>query len=106
MSEAGASTLRMKLEGEFTIYRASELKCELMAALDGARSLEIDVSAVTEIDCAGIQLLMLAKRVAAQRQQSLRLTCRSEAVTEALTLLDLVPHFGDSIDVPAAPPSR
>jgi anti-anti-sigma factor len=94
----------LRLDGELTIYRAAELKAELMAALDGAPTLELDLSAVTEIDCTGIQLLMLAKRVAANRQRGLRLTRHSPAVIEALMLLDLVPQLGDAIELPAAAP--
>jgi anti-sigma B factor antagonist len=102
MSATQAHAARLQLEGELTIYRAAELKVQLMVALDGAPTLELDLSAVTEIDCTGIQLLMLAKRLAANRQRALRLTRHSPAVIEALMLLDLVPQFGDAIEVPMA----
>jgi anti-anti-sigma factor len=77
----------VRIEGEFTIYRAAELKPVLLVGGEGA--LEIDLADVTEIDTAGVQLLLLAQREARAVSRPFRLAAASPAVTEALALLGL-----------------
>jgi anti-sigma B factor antagonist len=93
----------LRIEGEMTIYRAAELKETLMTALEHPAGLEIDLSGVTEIDSAGIQLLLLAKRSTTANQRPLRLIGHSSAVTDAFDLLNLVGYFGDPIVIPSLP---
>jgi anti-anti-sigma regulatory factor len=45
-----------------TIYQAQAQKEQLLAALAATEHLELDLSAVTEMDTAGLQLLLLLKR--------------------------------------------
>jgi anti-sigma B factor antagonist len=91
----------LRLDGELTIYRAVELKAELLEALEAApAALEVDLSGVSEIDSAGVQLLMLAKRRAQALQRALRLVGHSAAVVEVFELLDLAAFFGDPLVVP------
>jgi anti-sigma B factor antagonist len=88
----------LRLEGELTIYRAAELKVQWLAAVEApssAPTLTFDLSEVTEIDSAGVQLLLLAQRSAAQRQRTLRLVGLSAATQEVFALLDLGAHFGE-----------
>ncbi len=87
------------IEGEMTIYRAGELKQTLLAALDQPAALEIDLSAVTEMDTAGLQLLILTKKMAQSKQQDLNLVAHSAAVLEVFELLNLVEHFGFTLSV-------
>lgn len=88
---------RLRIDGEMTIYRAAELKEVLLAALAQAAVLELDLSAVTEIDGAGVQLLMLADKTAQQAQRRLRVAEISPAVREVFALLDLANRFsGDT----------
>jgi len=89
--------LRIALEGELTIYRAADLKVEVLEALRKTPVLEIDLSGVTELDTAGLQVLMLAKQTAAADQRELRLLQHSPAVMEILQMLDLVAFFGDAV---------
>lgn len=97
-----ANTLR--IEGEFTIFRAAELKHTLFAAQPFT---EIDLSAVTELDSAGLQLLMLAKKTALAQGRELRLIGHSEAVIEVFELLNVSGYFGDPVVMgsPAKPSS-
>jgi len=95
------STSPLRIEGELTIYRAAELKDTLLAAIAANDTLEIDLSAVEEFDTAGVQLLMLAKRVATTTGHTLRLTGHSAPVLDVFELLDLSQHFGDPIVLPA-----
>lgn len=85
------------IEGELSIYRAAELKEALLAAVNRSPCLEVDLAGVTEIDTAGVQLLMLAKRSAAQLQRQVRLVSHSPAVMEVFALLDLAAWFGDPL---------
>lgn len=77
----------LHIEGEMTIYRAAELKRELLAALDQASTLELDLSKVTDIDGAGIQLLILAMRTAREQGVALHTVDHSAAVREVFALL-------------------
>lgn len=94
-----AESTVLRLDGEVTIYRATELRELLFEPFRGAGAasspIEIDLSAVSEIDCAGIQLLMQAKKTAQQRRRELRMTGHSPAVVEAFELLNLGGYFGD-----------
>ena len=92
-----AATVSLALAGELTIYRAAELKAELLEAVRRDAELEIDLSGVTELDTCGVQLLMLAKRCAQEQGGSLRLTGHSPAVLDAFELFDLAGWFGDPL---------
>lgn len=99
----------LRIEGELTIYRAAEFKQTLLDAVAGAAVLELDLSGVTDIDTAGLQLLMLAKKTAQAAQRELRLVAHSPAVTDLFELLNLAAFFGDPLVIAsrakAAPPS-
>lgn len=84
----------LRIEGDMTIYRAAEWKSVLLTPFE---TLDVDLSAVGEIDCSGIQLLMLAKKTAQQRQCEIRMIALSPAVVEAFDLLNLAGYFGDQI---------
>jgi anti-sigma B factor antagonist len=87
-----------KLAGDWSIYRAAELQAALQAALAQAGdTLELDLSGVTELDTAGVQLLMTAKRQAQAQSRSLRLFGHSAAVLDVFDLLNLGPYFGDPL---------
>lgn len=83
-----------RIEGELTIFRALELKQALLA--DPA-PLEIDLSGVTDIDTAGVQLLMLAKKTAQAARRELRLVAHSPAVIEVFELLNVAAYFDDPL---------
>ena len=84
----------IRLDGELTIYRAAELKPMLLPLPAGEGAVEIDLSGVDEIDTAGVQLLLLARREAQGLERELKLVGRSRAVDDALTLLNLQAEFG------------
>ena len=84
----------LTLEGELTIFRAAQLKPLL---LEDPRPLVIDLSGVTEIDTAGVQLLMQAKKMALQSQASLSLVACSPAVMDVLEIFNLLSYFEVSL---------
>ena len=87
----------LPLEGGLTIYSANEHLQLLMQALACDVEVELDLGAVDELDCAGLQLLILTKQEAARMNCALRLTNHSPAVIEAFELSGLGTFFGDPI---------
>lgn len=100
-TDAAAGHATLRIEGELTIYRAAELKDVLLEALKARRALEVDLSEVSEIDTAGVQLLMMAKQAAREQGAELHLVRHSPAVLDVFELLDLAAHFGDPLLVAA-----
>ena len=82
------------IEGEFTIFQAMELK---PALLPSTPLTTIDLSAVSEIDTAGVQLLMVAKMHAAANDCVLKLVGHSPAVLDVFELLNVAAFFGDPL---------
>lgn len=101
----------LPLSGELTIYRATELRQTLLAALaepmtdpDG---LALDLSGVTELDSAGLQLLLSARLSASTAGRSLDFLNPSPAVVHVWQMLGLPtpdhPHTLGSVHYPARP---
>jgi anti-sigma B factor antagonist len=93
----GIGITRIAIDGELTIYRAADLKATVLEALAKARVLEVDLAGVTELDTAGLQVLMLAKNAAAADGRELRLLNHSPAVVEIVEMLNLGAFFGDAL---------
>lgn len=82
----------LAVEGELSIYRAAELKPVLLEhAMRGA---PVDLSAVTLLDTAGLQLLLLAARCAREQGRTLHLAGVSHAVRELVGRLGLATELG------------
>ncbi len=87
----------LKLQGEMTIYNATAMKTSILAALKKYKEVKIDLAKINEMDSAGLQLLLLAKREAAIQRKSLRLINHSDAALEIINLYQMAEHFGDPI---------
>lgn len=96
-----AKLRRLALEGELNIYAVATLKDKLLAPIDSGAEVEMDLARVSDIDSAGLQLLILAKRHAATHGASLRLVGHSRPVQELLELYNLAAWFGDPLVIPA-----
>lgn len=94
---------RFAIQGEMTIYRAAELKQSLIEHIQIHSDVEIDLAQVSEIDSAGLQLLILAKLEVAARNKDLRFENHSPAVMEILDLSDLAGFFGDPVVITSQP---
>ena len=88
---------RIAIDGEMTIYRAADLKLLLLESLRKTQVLEVELSGVTELDTAGLQVLMMTKQTARADQRVLRLMRHSPAVVEIFEMLDLGAFFGDAL---------
>jgi anti-sigma B factor antagonist len=103
-SERNDGRLTLHPEGEMTIYHAAALKAPLLAALAQSDEVEFDLSAVSELDTSGVQLLMLMKREAVAAGKAFELSGHSPAVLEVFELLGLGGWFGDPQVLPAGAP--
>lgn len=74
---------------ELTIYEAAALHQSLAAALMSPESILLDLSQVSEFDCAALQVLLWAQGEAKRLGRSLALCTPSEAVCAYLTLIGL-----------------
>jgi len=77
----------MRVEGEMTIYRAAELKPGLLDTVREHAAPRLDLSAVTEFDSAGLQLLLVARQEAARLGKRLAVSAASSAVRDVCALL-------------------
>lgn len=87
----------LRLQGEVTIYRAGELAQQVLTAVRRQRCSRIDLSEVTELDTAGIQILLMARRLASAGEIPLQVVNPSECVRDVLSLCNLA-HL---VDAPA-----
>ena len=83
-----------RLSGALTIYEVSEVQNQLHNFCVTGDELTLDLAGVTELDSAGLQLLMALRQYLGSK---LVLQQHSQAVIEMLDLYQLVPFFGDVI---------
>lgn len=95
-NSAGKSFLN--LAGEMTIYDAENIRKSVMdAVFNEPARIEINLSAVEEVDTCGMQILMLAKRESQRLGKELVLTAHSAAVRELMDVFNLAEYFGDPV---------
>lgn len=87
----------LHIEGDMTVRTAAALKKDLIKHIAKPGEREIVLTDVSEMDTAGIQLLLLAKREAARHNATLRLTGHSPAVLGVIDTYNLAAYFGDPI---------
>jgi anti-anti-sigma factor len=85
------------IEGEMTIYSAAQTKEKLLSAMAACNEIELNLAHVSEIDAAGLQLLALAKREAADSNKPLHFVAHSKAILDMLDLCNLAGVFGDPV---------
>lgn len=105
MTSSPSEPCRLVLEGDLTIYHAAELKPQLLAALEQCNPLELDLAGVAEIDAAGLQLLLMAKRQAQASGRRLVIAGHSAAVLEVFGLCNVESFFGDPVMLRAEEPA-
>jgi anti-anti-sigma factor len=89
----------LAIAGEFNIFTAAETKTRLLEVIqrEEATDVEIDLSEVTEIDSAGLQLMVLAKREGTSLGRTVRFTGHSACVLDLIDLCGLSGFFGDPL---------
>jgi len=91
---------QISVADEMTIYTAAEQKQKLLGYLHDCDEIELDLAGVTEMDSAGLQILMLLKNESQRTDKEVRIIQHSQPVIEVLELLNLAKHFGDPIVIP------
>lgn len=81
--------LVLKLSDELTIYGAATLQARLQGLLSSGDDIVLDLADVCELDCAGVQLLLLLQRECQALHRRLRVSALSAAAREVLDLLNL-----------------
>lgn len=94
-------TGRVTITEALTIYQANAQKEALLGSVERHAEIELDLSRVAEIDTAGIQLLMLAKRECQKRGKTLAIVAHSPAVHELMDFYNIAGFFGDPLVIPA-----
>ncbi len=93
----------ISLRGELDIYAAATVRQRLLPLLAEHPLIELQLAEVSEIDTAGVQILLAAKLMSQRAGHTLRLAGHSPAVVAALELCGLLPYFGDPvIEFPAS----
>ncbi|MBI1174651.1 MAG: STAS domain-containing protein [Sideroxydans sp.] len=95
--ERERNLVRLSPEGELTIYHVAELKAELLSGMQDDPEVEIKLSAVSEMDTAGFQLLVFLKREAIRSGKTLRLVAHSQATLEVIDSYNMASYFGDPV---------
>lgn len=92
---------RLSLCDDLSIYHALEQKATLLDALDRADDLELDLLQVSEIDTAGLQLLILLKKEAQRAGKRLSIVAHSQPVRAVIDFCNLAAELGDPLLIPA-----
>jgi anti-anti-sigma factor len=80
----------LRVNGEMTIYRATEVAQTLFASVHAhAGHVNLDLSEVTEFDTAGLQLVLMARRMVEANGYRLDVVLPSECVAEVLELCNV-----------------
>ncbi|MBC3348784.1 MULTISPECIES: lipid asymmetry maintenance protein MlaB [Pseudomonas] len=88
--ETQDDTAQVQIDGELTIYTAADLAAQWLPRLGATPRMALDLSQITEMDGAGLQLLLMVQREAPKAGTRLEITGQSKAVTETLALCNLV----------------
>ena len=80
----------LRVDGEMTIYRATEVAQTLFDAVRAqAGDVSLDMSDVTEFDTAGLQLVLMARRMVEASGHRLDVVQPSECVIDVLQLCNV-----------------
>ncbi len=91
----------LAVDDEMTIYTAAEQKQELLEHFSDCNEIELDLSGVTEIDSAGLQLLLVMKSEAERLKHEVRFIKHSQPVIEIFELLKVTNRLSDPIILPS-----
>jgi len=96
-----SSSQPLVVTNDLTIYHALELKPTLLDALANTQELELNLSQVSEMDTAGLQLLILLKKEAQRAGKCVRIVAHSQAVSSVIDFCNMAAEFGDPLVIPA-----
>ncbi len=82
--ETGNDKSLLSIDGELTIYTVMQNQKSLVEKFSPDKMLEVDMSAVDEIDLSGLQLLAAMRKQLSDNGCEMKVTQASDVVTEAL----------------------
>lgn len=88
-------TLSVLVSDELSIYTASALGEQITKKLSGAEKITVNLRQVTEVDTAGLQLLIAIKNL--HSEYDIEFVEHSPAVLEVLELCGMAGEFNDSV---------
>lgn len=88
----GAGVQSIAPQGELTIYTVKDIRNRLLEVMAVSDRVDIDLAGVTDVDSAGLQLLLLAKR---QAGKEVRFTRHSAAVLRVVEMANVGPLLSD-----------
>lgn len=91
------NSLIVKLEGQFTIYQAGKLKNSLLEFFNENKPIQIDLSKVSEIDSACIQVLIAFKKEVKFYHKDIHFVHHSLAVLKLFEIYGLIGLLEDKI---------
>lgn len=81
-----AETGSLTFKGELTIYEVNTASENLCKAFASGELRQVDLAGVTELDTAGLQILLLARTLRTPADEPVSLVNHSEAVRDVLEL--------------------
>lgn len=85
------------ISGEFTIYTAATEKQALQVLLDENDVVEVNLAQITEMDSAGLQILIALKAEAEKSHKKVSYVMHSKPVLDILEMTNMVSKFGDQV---------
>lgn len=79
----------VRVAGDLTIYEAPAVRDLVLQALQGASAVVIDLDEVTDVDSAGLQVLISARKSASHLGTPLTVRCQSDPVVALMDLCNL-----------------
>ncbi len=95
--ELHGAKLQVRLGGELDIYAAATMREYLNTAMAKHHEIELNLEDVSDLDGAGLQILIAAKAEALRLGAQFNLTSHSVAVLKTLQTCRLSSFFGDPI---------
>jgi len=90
-NKAGSSLI---FDGELTIYAIAQAKQDFLHDYENLQSpVSLDLHSVSEIDTAGVQLLLFAHKLFSDIQKKIYIEKSNEHVDSVLASLDVATHF-------------
>ncbi len=86
--------LNIRVSGEMTIYNARELKKGLAEHLFSAKDLVMDLTEVSEMDTAGLQLVVLARKESTSSGRRFKIASLSGPADRLVTLYNMKEFLG------------
>lgn len=90
MNESAQGSRQIFINGELTIYTASEWRDKLINEMTGNDDIQLELAEVSEIDSAGLQLLLAVQRQAAGEGRQLHFGQCSSVVRALLDFAQLM----------------